>query len=281
MKINLVLSGGGAKGAYQVGALQALDEVLTERAYHKAIGVSVGAINAAGLSALGIEGLSNLWHEIRSADDIQSRQLWKLFWMKGIYNFGPLRELLDRHLPKDLRRWARGFDAYALALDLQDKKELLTSQKMVSRAAYIDAIIGSSSLAFFHEPVRDRIVDAGHSTPVPVHYGLKLDSPDKVVVIGTQPICPAFSGKFDVGFFPPAHFGIRAVEVMFDRLFQYSSEEHLKDPRVIMFTPSGNLEIGGMEYDPEKIKKTIAQGYEETKRACQTPHIRRALRPES
>ena len=62
MKRALVLSGGGSRGAYEVGAWQALEEVGVR--FHMCFGTSVGAINAAmflqGDSALAAQ----LWDEI-------------------------------------------------------------------------------------------------------------------------------------------------------------------------------------------------------------------------
>ena len=47
MKVGLVLSGGGAKGAYQVGALKALQELGTT--IDVVAGASIGALNGAVL----------------------------------------------------------------------------------------------------------------------------------------------------------------------------------------------------------------------------------------
>ncbi|HKK77212.1 MAG TPA: patatin-like phospholipase family protein [Saprospiraceae bacterium] len=47
--IGLVLSGGGARGAYQIGVWEGLKELGLERRLHTVAGVSIGAINAAVL----------------------------------------------------------------------------------------------------------------------------------------------------------------------------------------------------------------------------------------
>ena len=63
-KIGLVLSGGMAKGAYQIGALQALAEhlVYTDIAYISA--ASVGAINGLAFSAGKLEQAADFWRSI-------------------------------------------------------------------------------------------------------------------------------------------------------------------------------------------------------------------------
>lgn len=64
MKVGLVLSGGGAKGAYQVGVLKALVEMETR--IDVVAGASIGALNGAVLIsapslAVGVERLEKLW----------------------------------------------------------------------------------------------------------------------------------------------------------------------------------------------------------------------------
>jgi NTE family protein len=64
MKIGLVLSGGGAKGAYQVGVLKALKELKIE--IHLVSGASIGALNGAILASAdtlddGIANLEEIW----------------------------------------------------------------------------------------------------------------------------------------------------------------------------------------------------------------------------
>lgn len=71
-----MLSGGGARGAYQAGVMKGLGEILPEDKLHFDIisGVSAGAINAAYLAATShdmhqaVEGLANLWNKLNSSD---------------------------------------------------------------------------------------------------------------------------------------------------------------------------------------------------------------------
>jgi NTE family protein len=71
-KTGLYLAGGGARGAYQAGVLQGIDEILSTRSspFSMITGVSVGGINAATLAehadnfATGVEKLNNLWSTI-------------------------------------------------------------------------------------------------------------------------------------------------------------------------------------------------------------------------
>lgn len=111
---SLILSGGGARGAYQVGVLQAIADVLEEqkttRPFEIISGVSAGALNAAYLTAgyhefsLTTRKLANLWRSLSSDrvfhTDAVSLGKIGLQWM-GELSFGgltagaPTRSLLD------------------------------------------------------------------------------------------------------------------------------------------------------------------------------------------
>lgn len=70
----LVMSGGGARAAYQVGVLRALARNFPDLAPPIVTGVSAGAINAAWLASrtgafrLAVDGLVDLWAGLRSRD---------------------------------------------------------------------------------------------------------------------------------------------------------------------------------------------------------------------
>src|ERR1700684_2230968 len=77
--VAVVLPGGGARGAYEVGALSILLPALERRGERVAIwcGTSVGAINAAALASLAGEPadvavgrIEEIWREMRKRDVI-------------------------------------------------------------------------------------------------------------------------------------------------------------------------------------------------------------------
>lgn len=119
----LILSGGGARGAYQVGVLKALAELVPKGHYPFDIitGVSVGALNAAVLATwpddfhAGARSLEKIWRELscnhvfRTDDLAMARNIagWTgaaLFgWLgvkppRSLLDNSPLRQLIDRHI---------------------------------------------------------------------------------------------------------------------------------------------------------------------------------------
>lgn len=127
----LVLSGGGARGAYQAGALRGLYEVCKEAGhfnlFRNLVGVSAGAINAAYLATemdnldRATENLCRLWRGLTATDVFKTdyvtvgRQAMRLFrgvtlggisdslrpTRTGLLNVEPLAELLREHIHFD------------------------------------------------------------------------------------------------------------------------------------------------------------------------------------
>lgn len=98
-RIGLLLSGGGARAAYQVGVLSAIAELLPMDAsnpFHIISGTSAGALNAASLAChahrlrTGVKLLEHLWKNI-SSDQIYTPQSGKLLGSASILLLSSMR----------------------------------------------------------------------------------------------------------------------------------------------------------------------------------------------
>ncbi len=125
-KLGLVMTGGGARGAYQAGVLKRIGELKQIQTYGNPFpiigGASAGAINGSGLAvgcydfALATRALAQLWSGLRPSDvfrcDVLSQALNSLRWIQDL-SFGavlggghaqsfldatPLRHFLGQHL---------------------------------------------------------------------------------------------------------------------------------------------------------------------------------------
>lgn len=67
-RVGLVLSGGGAKGAYEIGVWKALKEMEATKCIDKIVGTSVGALNAVLLDACGIAKAEEIWMNLKQDD---------------------------------------------------------------------------------------------------------------------------------------------------------------------------------------------------------------------
>ncbi len=68
MNIGLVLSGGMAKGAYQIGALRAINEIIPKKEITHISCASVGALNGYAFATDALDLAKNLWVDICSND---------------------------------------------------------------------------------------------------------------------------------------------------------------------------------------------------------------------
>ena len=134
----LILTGGGARAAYQVGVLKAIRELLREpqrNPFPILCGTSAGALNAASLAVAaedfgaGVDGLVRVWenfsaHQVYRADPVSmgiSGARWvstlALGWLtrhspRSLLDNAPLRRLLEDSL--DLGRIGRAIENGAL-----------------------------------------------------------------------------------------------------------------------------------------------------------------------
>src|SRR5690606_7814245 len=109
-KLALVLSGGGFKGAFQIGALEYLlynkvwieDEFLDIEHFHIISGVSVGSLNGAFIATNQLEKLKQIWFEkiINEGPDI-------VYTSKYLVNGQPDIKKIIADLVPDLPLWER------------------------------------------------------------------------------------------------------------------------------------------------------------------------------
>lgn len=107
-KTALVLSGGGAKGAFQVGAERYAREV---KGYKWDIisGVSVGALNAALLGMGKFDRLREIWNTITADQVYGGTKHWRtiaklVLGRKAIYDTAPLAKIIDDEIDTSLMR---------------------------------------------------------------------------------------------------------------------------------------------------------------------------------
>lgn len=126
-KIALIVSGGGARAAYQVGVLKAIAEILPDNApnpFQVICGTSAGAINAAALAIYAgnfrhaVRRLLRVWgnfrvHQVFRADALgilkNGARWWAALLFGGLgrnnpsalFDRRPLAELIQRYMPCD------------------------------------------------------------------------------------------------------------------------------------------------------------------------------------
>ena len=213
----IVLSGGGAKGAFQVGVL---DELVRRRGVRFDIvaGVSTGAIQALGLAQDDVPGLLDQWLAIRGNRDIyRERPLGPVGGVLGadaLYDASPLRAKM------------RGFADQA-KLRASGKRLLLGVVNLGTGAfRSIDErvpdihnwVYASSAMPLFFDPLRteaadgtvEQWVDGGVRNVTPLDAALEL-RPRAVLVVQASPPPRAGAPK---RYRNLIKIGLRAVDIL-------------------------------------------------------------------
>lgn len=190
----LVLSGGGSKGAYQVGALQYLIGEL-KISYDILCGVSVGAINASFLSMfpngeenLSIDKLTEFWQGI-TTDKIYKR--WFPFgrlhaiWNNSFYDSSPLHKLIKSNLYLDkIRNSGKRVSVGTVSLS-SGKYTTFTQESDY----FVDAVIASASFPGMLEPVKfmnHSWIDGGVKEISPIKEAINMGA-EIIDVLMTSP----------------------------------------------------------------------------------------------
>ncbi|MCI8597268.1 MAG: patatin-like phospholipase family protein [Lachnospiraceae bacterium] len=164
----LVLEGGGAKGAYQIGAWKALREAGVK--IKGVAGTSVGALNGALICMDDIERAERLWRDISYSKvmDVDDDHMAKLFsktkmtseFLKetlrdtfrilgeGGTDITPLRQLIEENVNEDLIRQSP-VEFYSCTFSVTDRKELNVDMKAVPEGEIKNMLLASSYLPVF------------------------------------------------------------------------------------------------------------------------------------
>ncbi|MGH7469243.1 MAG: patatin-like phospholipase family protein [Longimicrobiales bacterium] len=178
----LVLSGGGAKGAFQVGAERVLREQFGFR-WQRIFGVSVGALNGALLGQEQYQNLLSVWRNIREADVYRkfawTRVAWRLVveGKRGLYDNRPLRDTIRKHTVNK-----------PFTIPVHVGRVSLTSgqYETVPHTApdFLDAVWHSATLPVVWESIgKEAYVDGGLRNVTPLGDALEFDPQEIVVMI--------------------------------------------------------------------------------------------------
>jgi NTE family protein len=184
----LVLEGGGAKGAYHVGAYKALKELNIE--IGGIAGTSIGAINGAMMVQGDYELLEKVWYSVNSYElfDIDEKAIMDLknFNLHDV-NFSYLlhqskeilsnrgldtskiRDLFDSYIDEDKIRNS-DIDFGIVTVNLTDKKPVELMKEDIPKGKLVDFLIASANLPAFRIEEVDgkKYLDGGFYNNLPI-----------------------------------------------------------------------------------------------------------------
>ena len=195
----LVLDGGGARGAYQIGAWKALREAGVK--IEAVAGTSVGALNGALICMGDLEKAEKIWREmtfstVMDVDDEEMEgwfsgqtsvhDILKTLWEKvkdGGVDITPLRNLIHQVIDEEQIRNC-GKEFCLSTFSLTDKKELTLSVADIEDGLLEDFLLASAYLiGFKNEPLHGKkYTDGGIANNVPVNSLLERGYENLIVV---------------------------------------------------------------------------------------------------
>jgi len=204
----LITSGGGAKGAFTVGALNALAEGGIN-SYDIISGTSTGALLAA-LSVLGMfSELEEIYLSVDNDDILKKENIVSNIQNDRpfIYDTDPLLKLIEQHITIDVfnQIMASPKTLCLTAISLQTGKitvfctrdipstDMYSVSPITTRQRLIDALLASSSQAGFLPPVSidagsgvEQFVDGGNRDVIPSRV-VTDQNPDEIYVLSNNP----------------------------------------------------------------------------------------------
>ena len=204
-KLGLVLEGGGVKGAYQIGALMAIRELMVD--FDGVAGTSIGAINGAIYLEGGYSKLFDVWNEIKTNTvfDLSDEELAELNGLdlrpailrilaeKKLNTFKMLESSYQKSQKffetivneDDIR--SSGKDFGLVAFNISDMQPFEKMMSEIDEGKLVDYIIASATFPIFPPKVIDekKYIDGGVYDNMPVNL-LTRHGYDKMLVIRTN-----------------------------------------------------------------------------------------------
>lgn len=289
LKRALVLSGGGSRGAYQVGALKALAE--DGRSWDSVHGVSVGALNAGWIAmhkkhlhGVCISTLYSIWNRVLKTEQIYAA--WAPFGLKYLYSLwkgslhtgGPLRHLVEEFWDGQLIKDS-GIKLTVGCCSLSSGRYHAIDQ---TNDRILDYVLASSHLPMVFEPIKidgELWVDGGIRHQIPILEALK-EEPDEIDIVVTSPVLTERTEpKTEEQLKSMSNVAGRAAEILADQVYandyftvlraMKSIEKHgfaNKPIKIRLYAPSSQPSISSMDFSEHIIQTGLKDGYEEMKK---------------
>ena len=181
-KWGLVLSGGGTKGAYEIGAWRAIRELRIP--IRGIAGTSIGALNAALFLGCDLKKIENIYRNIQLSDVIPvsskidpNKNVFdranllaitkEYLAQRGLTN-APLRGMLEKHLNVD-RVYESPLDLGIVTFDVSRREPLQIFKEDIEKDKLIDYLLASANFPIFKTQNLNgkRFVDGGLYDNVP------------------------------------------------------------------------------------------------------------------
>ena len=271
----LVLSGGGSKGAFQVGVLQyLLGELATS--YDIFTGISVGALNSSflaqyktGEEEASYEDLKAIWDTVDNSaiyktrynvlPDILSMALSAIS-SKSLYDSSPLQSLVEDNLiASKIHTSGKILRVGAVSINTAAKRYWTEESLDV-----VQGVIASSAFPGFFNPVEidgNLWTDGGVRDIAPVFEAVQAGATEIHIVTTSLPTPSSFPAqKKNV----LASF-VRYIDIMSEEILENDityAFDSLPDVDIKLIRPETLIQPDSLDFGPHLIQKNIEHGFD-------------------
>ena len=277
MKTAFVLSGGGAKGAFQVGVIKYLCGV-KNIVPDIVIGISTGSLQGLAVAQQDIDLLESIWKGIKKHSDIYTKSVFNIIkcalgLRNGIYEFKGLRKILEKFFDKQ-KLLNSPVDFYAGKVSLQEAEIVYVNKKDMT----VDDILASCTIPVFFNTVDGPFlqwVDGGVRDIIPLKKAIDLGA-DKIFVILCSPRKPTVSFRRYNNIVSVLE---RTLDILLNEIYindveialkinevidKFGSYKHYRKVDITVIEPDHDIS-GSLEFDPDKISYGILHGMQKAR----------------
>ncbi|MDD3113248.1 MAG: patatin-like phospholipase family protein [Candidatus Izemoplasmatales bacterium] len=267
-KIGLCLSGGGARGAFQVGVMKALTELGIAPKITAYSGTSIGSVNASFFATKSIDEIISIWESISPESMKRTESYFRNLIRDhpkvtetGLFDISDLEQIIQNHLVPPL---------------IKEKEIYVT---LSEGGAVGEGFFGLLKASYNHYIKKD-----AKAVYIPLHKQSEEDMIRFILASCSIPIVfPGVSigsvNYFDGGLYdnvpvkPLVDAGCNLIIVV--HLHRIHFFDHKKFPHIIFHEIRHQGGLGGiLNFDPERAKHTIQLGYQDTLDYCaKTPIV--------
>lgn len=271
-KISLVLGGGGTKSTFGVGVVKYL---LEKYEIEAVAGTSAGSINGAMISTGNFDVLLEFWNNTELLKKIFLKSypfgiVQGALFENSLYDSSGIKNFLKSILKEDDFKKANYACVYTDAIKA---KKVSKYSKDCDYENIIDSIVASSSLVPAYKPIKiDGTIgiDGGYTEGVPVETILPMVKESKKIFIllvdssGTDTDGNVDESKNLLSSI------FRALGICIDSVFDYNvkyakAKYWDSNKKYVVVSPPKVIVKDSLDFDGERIKQSIAAGYDYAK----------------
>ncbi|PAU94582.1 hypothetical protein CK503_07245 [Aliifodinibius salipaludis] len=255
----LVLSGGGAKGAFQAGALEVLKEA--GYSFDAISGVSVGALNGVMLATDQFNELLDIWQEITPNKVLRKTSLLTLARQYLLYKIGfgsppvsrynnePLQHLMHHYLKDKTVKLPFHFGYVKLESGEYVKATIRRTDGHTIDQDDLKRILASTAIPVYFNPAHIgdfTAVDGGLRNISPIKEVLPY-RPDRIIIIPTEPVNkdPGTTKVRDI-----LEIAFRSIDIMLNEIFHEDIDRFLVANRLVKQAETQGLTLKKSDGSP-------------------------------